>query len=265
MRAMARRDQHSSLRWRVFADAVALALGINVWISVVVLPGFFVEAFHTTSDMAIAGVPLLLLLIGVWRSSDLFLLLLFPSSLMLPVAFEPAMVSGYVYGLTRFVVVAVGLVAYLFGASFFTSFYEPPEPANVRPLASSRRAMPARWKRRFRMYRALVLLSVVFPMTLLYTVNFDPTSARFLRQMFPGRIAQMTTVADLAAISLWLLLYLYAFLGVMRHHRTGDRVLAADLGRIEQSARKGTLGPAFFLGVICAICFMVILIMGRYL
>lgn len=262
---MARREQHSSLRWRVFADAVALALGINIWISIVVLPGFFVNAFQTSNDIVLAAAPLLLLAVGVWRRSELFLLLLFPSSLMVPVAFEPAMVSGYVYGLTRFAVVAVGLVAYLFGASFFISFYDPPEPANIRPLASSRRPMPARWKRRFRIYRALVILSLVFPVTLLYTVNFDETSAEFLRQMFPGRVAQMTTVADLAAIGLWVLLYLYAFLGVMRHHRTGDRVLAADLGRIEQSARKGTLGPAFYLGLVCAIGFMVVLIMGRYL
>lgn len=255
----------SSTKWRAFADAIAFALGVNVWISVVVLPALFVGRFHTTPQLVAGCAPLLFLFIGVVRRADALLLLVFPSSLMVPVALSPDMVSNYVYGPTRFAVVCVGVIAYLFGVSFFTSFYEPAPPANVRPLASSRRPVAPRWKRRFRVYRALAVLSLVFPITLLYTVNFDATSEKFLRQMFPGRMHQMTTVIDLAAIALWVMLYLYAFLDIMKHHRTGDRILAADLGRIKDKATRGVLGPVFFVGLLGAIGFMALLFLGRFL
>ena len=33
-------------RWKTFADVVAFALGVNVWISIVILPAVFVNALH---------------------------------------------------------------------------------------------------------------------------------------------------------------------------------------------------------------------------
>ena len=255
----------TSARWRAFADAVALALGVNIWISVVVLPGLFVGSWRTSTDIAIASAPLLMLGFGIWRRSDTALLLLFPSALMVPIAMAPQMVATQVYGPVRFMVVAVGLVAYLFGVSFFSSFYEPDPPENSRNLASSRRPVPVRWRRRFRMYRSLAILSLVFPATLLYTANFDSTSKAFLEQMFPGRVPHMTTVVNLAALGLWVMLFIYAFLGVLRPHRTGDRILVADLGRMRADARRGKLKPSFYVGVLCSVGFMLLLLFGRYI
>lgn len=253
------------LKWRAFADAVALALGVNVWISIVVLPGFFVGSFRTGNDLLIACAPLLILGIGIWRRAELALLLLFPLALMGPVILAPELVSTQVYGPVRFVIVAVGLVAYLFGVSFFTSFYEPAPPASTRALASSRRPVPPRWRRRFRMYMWLAILSVVFPVMLLYKVNFDDTSREFIEQMYPNRAGQMLTVINLAAIGMWTVLYLYGFLGVLRPHRTGDRILAADLGRLRADARKGKLRPTFYIGVLFSVGFMLFLLFWRYI
>lgn len=251
-------------RWRAFADAVALALGINVWVSIVVLPGLFVGSWQSTGDVVAGSIPLAVLGLGMWRRAEAVLLLAFPSALMVPVALSPEIVSSHVYGPVRFVLVAVGLVAYLFGVSFFSSFEEPPPPDRVRALSSSRQPVPPRWQRRHRIYRALTLLSLVFPATFLYTVNFDSTSEAFLRQMFPGRVAQMTTVLDLAIIAAWVLIYSYAFLGVLRHHRTGDRALVTELTRIRVHAKRGKPRPAFYVSVLFALGFMLTLLFGRY-
>ena len=250
-------------RWRAFADAVALALGANVWISVVVLPGFFVGAFRTPASIFLAALPLVALAAGLWRRSETVLLLVYPSALMVPVALSPAIASSFVYGPIRFVVVAIGLVAYLFGVSFFSSFYEPPPPESMRPLASSRQPSPPRWRRRFRMYRMLTALSVVFPIVFLYTANFDKTSERFLHEMFPGRVAGMTTVLDLAVIAAWVAIFHLFFLNILARHRTGDRALITELGAIRSQARRGKPRPVFYVAVISALLFMLILFFGR--
>lgn len=261
---MAQADSKNSLKWRAFADAVALALGINVWISIVVLPGFFVASFRTGNDLLIASAPLLVLGIGIWRRAELLLLLLFPAAIMVPVALSPELVSTQVYGPVRFVIVAVGVVAYLFGVSFFTSFYEPAPPVNTRALASSRRPVPPRWRRRFRMYRWLALLSLAFPVAFIYTINFTDSSKAFVEQMYPDRASQMLTVINLAALGMWVFLYSYGFMGVLRPHRTGDRILAADLGRLRAQAKRGRLRPTFYFGVLFGIGFMIFLVLWKY-
>ena len=252
-----------SKRWRAFADAVALALGINVWISIVVLPGFFVGSMRDTGDVLVASLPLAALGVGLWRRSETGLLLVFPSALMIPVALAPQIVSSHVYGPIRFTIVAIGLIAYLFGVSFFSSFYEPPPPEKIRPLASSRHPTPPRWQRRFRMYRFLTIASVIFPALLLYTVNFDPASEAFVRQMFPGRFAGMTTVLNLGVVVAWVAIFNYFILGILKHHRTGDRTLIAELNGIRAQARRGRPRPVFFVGVACALGFMLLLFVGR--
>ncbi len=242
---------------------MALALGINVWISIVVLPGFFVGSFRSSTDVLVASLPLAALAAGLWRRNETVLLLLFPSALMIPAALAPEIVSSYVYGPIRFVIVGIGLIAYLFGVSFFTSFYEPPAPENIRPLASSRHPTPPRWRRRLRMYRILPILSVLMPIVLLYTVNFDETSEEFLRQMFPGRVAGMTTVLNLGVIVAWVAVFNYFILDILKHHRTGDRALIADLSAIRVQAKRGKPRPVFFVGVACALAFMLLLFVGR--
>jgi hypothetical protein len=251
-------------RWRTFADVVAMALGINVWVSVVVLPGFFVGGWHSSTEIAASLLPLVVLMIGLWRRNEVVLLLGFPSALLIPTALNPAIVSSHVYGPIRFVVVAVGLIAFLMGASFFTSWYEPPPPESVRPLASSRRPIPERWKRRFRVYRYLIALSIVFPVTFVYLINFDDTNQAFLLLRYPGRVNLMVTVLNLLVIGAWFLIYAYAFMGILRPHRTGDRNLVTDLARIRAESKRGRPRFVFYVGVVCALGFMLALMMSRY-
>lgn len=251
-------------KWRAFADAVALALGVNVWISIVLLPGLFVGAFKSSIVVYTAMLPLPILLVGLWRRSEAVLLGLFPAALLLPIALQPAMGSAHVYGPVRFSVVAVGLVAYLTGASVFTSFHEAPPPASVRVLSSARQPVPERWRRRFRVYRLLTVIALVYPTVLIYVVNFDDTNQAFIRQMFPGRVASMTTLLNVLVVGAWLALFFYVFLGVMSPHRTGDRDLVAELGRMKADAKRGRPRPVFYAAVVLALAFMLLLMLTRY-
>src|SRR5690606_38565380 len=105
--------------------------------------------------------------------------------------------------------------------------------------ASASRPVPPRWRRRFRLYAALTALSIVFPLVLLYTINFDGEVRELLAVQYPGRVAGLTTVMNLGAVAFWVLLYAWFFLGVLRPHRTGDRDLVGDLDRLRREARRG--------------------------
>lgn len=252
-------------RWRTFADVVAFALGSNVWISIVILPAIFVGALRTTSQVAAALLPFAVLMLGLARRSEAILLGLFPAAVLVPVALHATMASSHVYGPVRFTLVALGVVAYLFGVAFFTTFHEPPAPRSVRGLSSAQAGPPERWLRRERVYWMLTGLSLVIPTVLIAWVNFDAAVEDFLGEMYPGRVALMTTALTAGAIVLWLFIYHYAFLGVLRPHRTGDRDLVTNLAQARADAKSGRPRGRFYLAVVLALCAMGALIALRYL
>ena len=248
-------------RWKTFADVVAFTLGVNVWISIVILPAIFVGALHGVWRMAAALAPFAALLWGLAKRSEVILLGVFPAVVLVPVGLEPQLASQYVYGPIRFALVALGLVAYLFGVSFFTTFHEPPAPKSVRGLSSAQQGPASRWLRRERVYWMLVAMSVVVPTVLIARVNFDSGIGDYLGEMYPGRVALMTTALTVGAIVLWLLVFHYAFLGVLRPHRTGDRDLVAALAKARADAKTGRPRSRFYLAVGLALGAMVALIL----
>jgi hypothetical protein len=199
------------------------------------------------------------------RRSEVVLLGLFPAAILVPISIAPQMASAYVYGPVRFAIVAAGVVAYLFGVSFFTTFHEPPAPRSVRGLSSAAVGPPARWKRRERVYWMLTAMSLVFPTVLIAWVNFDGAIQEYLGQMYPGRVALMTTALTVGAIVLWLGVYHYALLGVLRPHRTGDRDLVVTLALAQKEAKTGRPRPRFYLSVAIAVGAMTTLILMRHL
>ena len=252
-------------RWRTFADVVAFALGTNVWVSIVILPAIFIGALHGASHVAAALLPFGVLILGLQRRSEAILLGLFPAAVLVPVSLQPQLASSYVYGPIRFSLVAAGVIAYLFGVSFFTTFHEPPAPRSVRGLSSAQQAPAVRWLRRERVYWMLTAMSVVIPTVLIAWVNFDDSVADFLGEMYPGRVALMTTALTVGAIVLWLGIYHYAFLGVLRPHRTGDRDLVAALSRARSNVKSGKPRRRFYLAVAIALATMMALILFRHL
>ena len=129
---------------------MAFTLGTNVWISIVILPAIFVGVLRNTSQIAAAALPFTVLLLGLARRSEAILLGLFPAAVLVPVALQPTMASSHVYGPIRFSLVSIGVVAYLFGVSFFTTFHEPPAPRSVRGLWPGRADPSASRASRFR-------------------------------------------------------------------------------------------------------------------
>ena len=252
-------------RWRTFADVVAFALGTNVWISIVILPAIFVSALRTTPQIAAAVLPFAVLLFGLARRSEGILLGLFPAAILVPVALNSQIASSYVYGPIRFSLVALGVIAYLFGVSFFTTFHEPPAPRSVRGLSSAASGPAERWRRRERVYWMLTGMSLVIPTVLIAWVNFDSSIEEFLGEMYPGRVALMTTALTVGAIVLWLGIFHYAFLGVLRPHRTGDRDLVAKLGQARTDAKAGKPRPRFYIAVALALGAMGTLIVLRHI
>ena len=258
-------ERTTERRWKTFADVVAFALGTNVWISIVILPAIFVGALHGPRRIAAAALPLVILMLGLARRSEAILLAVFPAAVLVPVALQPQMASSFVYGPIRFTLVALGVLAYLFGVSFFTTWHEPPTPRSVRGLSSAQLGPTERWQRRERVYWMLTAMSLVIPTVLIAWVNFDTAIADYLGEMYPGRVALMTTALTAGAIALWLAIFHYAFLGVLRPHRTGDRDLVGKLGQARSDAKLGKPRPRFYLSVALALAAMATLILLRHL
>lgn len=254
--------------WRAFTDAVAAALGVNVWVSLVLVPGLFVGAFKTSTAAALlAAMPLVPLAIGLVRRSQHWLLLVYPATLLAPIAYAPRIVANNIHGPFTFTLVCLGVLAYLFGVSFFSAFHDPPPPERTRQLAgglAGSAATPARWQRRFRLYAVLTVLSAVFPMALLYAINFDSENRAFLYKLYPGRVGAMTTLLNLGLFALWMLIYFGYFVGILKVHRTGDKGLVAQLARLRQQARRGTPRPIFYVCVVAALVFMLLLVVLRH-
>ena len=181
------------------------------------------------------------------------------------VALQPQLASSYVYGPIRFTLVAIGVVAYLFGVSFFTTWHEPPAPRSIRGLSSAQVGPAERWQRRERVYWMLAAMSLIIPTVLIAWVNFDSAIEDYLGEMYPGRVALMTTALTVGAIVLWLGIYHYAFLGVLRPHRTGDRDLVSSLATARSDAKTGKPRPRFYLSVALALAAMASLILLRHL
>ena len=244
---------------------MALALGANVWVSLVLVPAILVGALDTTAKAALVFLPVLPLAAGIWRRSELILLGAFPSALLLPISVTPAIASTHQYGPIRLAVVTLGVVAYLLSVSFFMAFREPARPIGTRPLASSSVAPAARWRRRERVYWMLTILAVLCPATGLYWVNFDRGVQQFLASMYPGRVGSMLTLLNVAVLTLWLIVYLHVFLGVLRPHRTGDRDLVTRLAMIRQDAARGRPRMRFHVAVVTALGMMALLVYLRHL
>lgn len=245
-------------RWRAYADAVVLALGLNVWVSVAVLPGIFTGAWSGTAATAaaaiVAGGALLPLAVGVWRRSDVLLLFAFPSALLLPSALFPKTVAAHVYGPGRFALVAAGLLGYLAGAALLTA-RSPRPPERARTLAAAALPLPPRWRRRRRVYRGLVAVVAVFAAALVYTALYG-TNRAILRDMFPGRVDPFVTLVTLGALGLWLVLFRWVFVGALAAHRVGDRDLVRRLAALRAEARRARPRPTFYLAVTVALACM---------
>jgi hypothetical protein len=252
------------------ADLVAAALGVNVWVSLVLVPSFVAGAFTRHVAAAIvAPLPLFALAVGVTRRSPAWLLLVYPAALLLPVAVDARVASASAASPLALVLTALSLAGYLLGAAYLSSVAAGGEPrlGRTRRLAGALGAKgPPRWQRRRRIYAALTALSIVVPLVLLYKIAFDPVTRALLAEGFPtdraegDRVQAMLALMLLGFLALWMLLFATAFVGPLRRHRTGDKDLVADLERLRSDVRQTSPRLRFYVAVVVALGLMGLLV-----
>lgn len=234
---------------------VVAALGVNVWASMVLIPGLYLGTLRGPAVLY-ALLPLVALAAGVGRRSPPILLLLVPALLVPALVRTPRLLSDAVYGPTTFALIAIGLTAYVFAAAALTGDDAPDPAERVRPLGGARAPMPPRWRRRFRIYRGLAVLSIVTPLVLLVAANFAPRHLAFLGELYPGRVASMRTLLNLGVLALALGIHVTTYAGVLELHRTGDPTLGGELTALRGEVRRARPRPIFYLAVLVALGLM---------
>lgn len=252
---------------------MAAALGVNVWVSLVLVPSFVAGAFTRHVAAAIvAPLPLGALAVGVARRSPAWLLLAYPAVLLLPVAVDAKIAAATAASPVVLALTALSLAGYLLGAAYLSSYAAGGEPTvgRTRRLAGSLGAKaPPRWQRRRRIYAALTALSVIVPAALLYKVAFDPATRALVAESYPTDLAEgdraqaMLALLLMGVLALWLVLFAVAFVGPLRLHRTGDKELVADLERLRAEARQTSPRLRFYVAVVIALGLMALLVTTR--
>lgn len=255
---------------RLAADAVAAVLALNLWLSLVLLPALFVAGpggpgGRTRAYAALAALPLFVFGIGIARRSPLWMLLIYPATLLLPVALDPRTAAESTQSPFAFFLVAASLVGYLFGSAYLTRREAPPTPSKTRRMGSSLDAKrPERWRRRSRIYHALGIISIVFPAALLYKVDFAPETRAYLAELYRGgRATAMLALMNLGALAVWLAVLAVGVIGPLAHHRTGDSALVKALDRLRLETRRPTPRLRLYVGVVVALALMGVLLATR--
>lgn len=258
---------------RIAADIVAAALGVNLWVSLVLVPSFVAGAFtRHVAAAVVAPLPLGVLFVGVLRRSPLWLLLAYPAALLLPVAVDVRIAAAGGATPWALALTALSLAGYLMGAAYLSSMAAGGEPqlGRARRLAGSLGAKsPPRWQRRRRIYAALTALSIVVPAVLLYKVAFDGDTRALLLESYPterlegDRVQSMLALMLVGVLAMWLVLFATAFVGPLRRHRTGDKDLVAELDRLRHDARQTSPRLRFYVAVVVALGLMALLVTVR--
>lgn len=204
------------------------------------------QARPLTSVLLLCGVPLCALLPGPLG------LLGDPTLGAIPraaVALQGAVLLGY-----------LGVTARLLGAA--ADGPSAPPSAPLRSVALAAPPMPRRWRRRFAVYRGLLLISAGLPLTLLYALDFHAPTLRALRLSFNDLARQHAFQATAAAALclMWVFVYQMCFLLPLRVHLDHDRDTVAQIDRLRHAARRGRPRPQFYVAMLLALGSMILLI-----
>lgn len=241
-----------SRKWSI-GDVTIGVLGLNLWITFLVLPTLhFVK--HSPGAATVAGIIAgpVLLAVGLYLRHRLVLLFGLPLSLFIPALVNPRLVGVNVYSAWSFALVAASFLAYMLVTLAILRGHElPPVPEERRSIGEY--VLSPRWRRRFRIYRWMAALSVIFPLVLIFGIFLDPQIQAMVRQSFPGRAQEAVAFFGIGGLALWLLLFHADFLTPLRSHVRGDPYLHSELRRLRRSAFRARPGLSFYLAVVVAL------------
>ena len=246
-----------SRKWSI-GDVTIGVLGLNLWITFLVLPTLhFLQ--HSPGVATVAGIIAgpLLLAAGLHLHHRHLLLFGLPLSLFVPALFNPKLVGVNVYSAWSFALVATSFLAYMLATLAILRGHElPPVPEERRSIGEY--VLSPRWRRRFRIYRWMAALSVLFPAVLIFGIFLDPEIQTLVRQSFPGRAQEAVTFFGIGALALWLLLFHADFLTPLRSHVRGDPYLHSELRRLRRAAFRARPGLSFYIAVVLALALILV-------
>jgi hypothetical protein len=241
------------------------ALGINLWLTMLVVPVLYLGAAAASTGVLVAlcALALALLVAGILRRSLLLLVLLFPTSLALGPLLEAALAGPSVYTPATLLPCAAALLLHLGGALWLSSTVgAPAAPARAKVVATPLQAPVS--ARRFRLYRVFAILAACFPAALLGAVHYRPSAAADLERAFGSSASVAAAIITLLALALWVGLFFVYFVHPLAIHLDGDRVTLAE--NIEVRRRLVAWRPRLplYLTMLVALVLMAALFALRY-
>jgi hypothetical protein len=244
---------------------LASALGLNLWLTVLVVPTLYLRASAASAGLlaALCALALGLLVAGIVRRSQSLLLLAFPLALALGPLVEPALAGPSVYTPWTLVPCAAALLLHLGGALWLCSTAATPAaPARQKAVAAPLQAPVS--VRRFRLYRALAVLAGLFPAALLVAIHYRPGAAADLERAFGPAAPLAATLVTLLALALWVGLFFVYFVRTLAAHLEGDRLTLAEDIEIRRRLVARRPGVALYLTMLLGLALMAAFLALRY-
>ena len=250
---------------RTIWDLAILVLGVNIWVSFLLLPVLHLEetTVRPGGFMLLLAGPICLAL-GTWWRHTVLLLVVYPLLLLVPALAAPQLVGPSVYTTWTFVLVAASLLAYLLATPLLLGLMRRRREQEKPSRDLERFPYTPKWRRRMRMYRGLAALAGVFPAVLVFTLYLQVDVRADLERNFPGRLSEALTLFGLLVLLLWLGLFHTYVLWPLKAHIRGDPQVRYELQQLRREVyRKGTR-PTFYLYVGAALVLMLMLVLAHW-
>ena len=252
---------------------LALALGVNLWVVAVALPlglAMFGEGIGGVSPLFVvlgAPLPLALLWLGVRQRSTAALFIAFPLLVALPEAIASAELSARVLPAAATFLTALSLVGYLVAVAQGLDRAAQNTPLPSVTTTTTRRLTqdptPSRWRRRLRVYRGFVAISIILPTALLAMVDLWPSFTSSLAASFGTHAARAQAFCTVGVGLLWIGLLRAYVLGPLQLHLQHDRDLLAMVEADRRYAHRGRPRASFYFSVALALLAMTAVVWQR--
>lgn len=248
-------------RRRNLWEIAIVVLGLNLWVTFLLVPLLHLDSPPETT-VVLCLVPLLALAAGVFFRQRVVLLGGYPLLLAVPTLVSPKLVGVNVYSPLTFCLVSISFVAYSVATvALLQAIQAPPGEPDGKSLGKVR--LDERWRRRVRIHRWMAVLAGLFPALLIFAVFLHPGIQQDLAAYYPRRGTAPQVFSGVLVLALWVVIFHAYFLTPLRSHIRGDPHLRYELRRLRSEARLGKPRPGFYVYVLMALVFMVLLVAGR--